>query len=197
MRKQEKTVVARGAIMATVLMVIVIIIVAKFYLNSIDQAREDADAAFQYKAQVLTESYAAEITAVESAGRPMASLLSQRKYFDLNYAQRVSRTIVQTTDAYLVCCADQAGKAVDNQGRKFDLTAFSYYADACAAANKYIYVKNDGITGQDAILITLPTGYENGTGHMFLYYPTDGFGEWQTVPGAFYLLIDQIGRAHV
>ena len=47
MRKQEKAVVARWVIMATVLMVIVIIIVANFYLNNIEQAREDADATFQ------------------------------------------------------------------------------------------------------------------------------------------------------
>ena len=64
MRKQEKAVVARWVIMATVLMVIVIIIVANFYLNSIEQAREDADTTFQYKAQIFTESFAAEITAV-------------------------------------------------------------------------------------------------------------------------------------
>ena len=194
MRKQEKAVVARWVIMATVLMVIVIIIVANFYLNSIEQAREDADTTFQYKAQIFTESFAAEITAVESAGKPMASLLGQRKYFDANYAQRISGTLVQTTGAYLVCCADQTGSAVDHQGRRYDLTEFSYYAEACAAANKYTYVKDNGITGQDAILITLPIGYENGTGHMFLYYPTDGFGEWQTVPGAFYLLLDRKGN---
>lgn len=194
MRKQEKTVVARWVIMATVLMVIVIIIVANFYLNSIERAREDASATFQYKAQILAESFAAKVAAVESAGRPMASLLGQREYYDADYAKRISKTLTETTDAYLVCCANQSGNAVDSQGRMFDLASLSYYEEACAEPNGYTYLKDDEITGQAAILIVLPIMYEGETGQMFLYYSTSEFGEWNDIIGAFYALLDREGN---
>ncbi len=194
MRKQEKTVVVRWIIMAAVLMAIVIVLLANFYLNSIEQARDDANSAFQLKAQLLAESFASKVETVESAGKPMASLLRQRKFYDADYAKRVAETTVETTDAYLVCCIDPDGSAVDNEGRTMDITPLSYYAEASTSKTEYVYLKDDEITGQEAILISLPIEYDSGTGHMFLYYSTADFGEWDTVPGAFYVLLDKEGN---
>lgn len=194
MRKQEKTVVVRWVIMAAVLMALVILLLTNFYLNSIEQAREDANSAFQLKAQLFAESFASKVAEVESAGKPMASLLRQRRYYDADYSKRVARTTVENTGAYLVCSIDPSGRAVDNKGGTPDASQLSYYAQASTQKKEYVYLKDDEITGKEAILISLPIEYESGTGHMFLYYSTADFGEWDSVPGAFYVLLDKEGN---
>lgn len=153
--------------------VILIFLIASFNANIHQKAADE----YQETLVTSTVHYARNIQAsfdtADSVGRVVADLLGTKNYTDEECLDLLT-AIVRRSDAYMAIRVDHDGKAISDANEKVDFSGTSYFETVCTSSEyTNVFVPNDGIMGNPAMIISIPVNNETAPQNLLVYYPVN------------------------
>lgn len=169
MKREWKNVLVKWVCPLAVLLVIIVIL---FY-NFSASMHKGITSTFEQNLVTTVGQYAVrlerEFVKIHTVGNLIADIAFAEGE-DQQTIVGLLASAVKETDLYEAVVCDADGNAVNSKGENFSLTDISYY-EWCTEAQNYAYchVENDEMTGEEAMLLTIPS--QDGVRRVILYYP--------------------------
>lgn len=187
----------------TILLIAIVIMFIDFYTTSSQSAQTQVEKNFTSVAEGYASKLEERLIAIQKSGKTIAEIMENHSKKELGLAEETVEALYSQSDAYMVIMANLAGRGVDQTKQWISVEATDYYEQIKDGTEKFLYLKDDGITGKRAVLGVLPiyTSKEENAeigGMLLLYYPINEFdslikpGEFDG--NAFYLLADSEGQ---
>lgn len=182
-----------------VLLVVFIVLLIRFTVSGKSHEREEAEEKLVtmmqgYAAQIQMLLYGTQKSADSAAGYMAADDSADR--------EAVLASVCANEEVYdaVICDANGAGYRLG--GESIDLTGTEYFESAFTGEGKVLYVADDGISGQPAILVVSPViRNENVESYVLGYVAVTEFEELvkrtHLNSNTFYLLLENSGQVVV
>lgn len=182
MKKGRGRIIFRWAI---ALLCVIAVIGLMFFKFSFD-IRKDVVAEIEKEMKQTTEKYAlgvrSDLESIAAAGKTAAQLIGQQN--DTSAMQQILAALVDQTQLHEAIYCDEKGMAVNQDGTTYDLEGAAYVETKEQYSKvEYVYKSNDGVSGEDAIMIIVPVPEEKG--NLFLLYSMDRVKTLIKVDGEF------------
>lgn len=120
------------------------------------------------------EKIAMELEKLKIAGETAAQMLSIKEKPGKTEIKNAMSAILDNTEAYRIIYHKGVGSGIGWNGselKEYDLRECTYYRTIYKASSvKYLYVKDDGISGEEAILLIVPIG-DSIDRNLLIFYP--------------------------
>ncbi len=201
--KQEKSSTMLWLMPTAILLIAIVIMFIDFYTTSSEAAQNQVEKNFV----AVTESYASKVrerlNSIQRTGKTIAMVMENHSYKELGLAEETVQALHSQTDAYTVIMANMDGRGVNQDKEWVSLTETDYFEKIKDGTEQFLFLENDGMSGQTAVLCVLPIYRTQGEnpdigGMLLMYYPIGEFdnvikyGEFEG--NAFYLLVDSKGK---
>ena len=201
--KQEKSSTMLWLMPTAILLIAIVIMFIDFYTTSSEAAQNQVEKNFV----AVTESYASKVrerlNSIQRTGKTIATVMENHSYKELGLAEETVQALHSQTDAYMVIMANMDGRGVNQDKEWVSLTETDYFEKIKDGTEQFLFLENDGMSGQTAVLCVLPIYRTQGEnpdigGMLLMYYPIGEFdnvikyGEFEG--NAFYLLVDSKGK---
>jgi len=176
MDDNRKTVVMQWLVPAGILLMVIVIMLFNFTTKSRLSANDTVTRNMTDAAGACADNFREQLTLLTTIGEPIAELMEDKTSIESVYALKTIRLAMRYSGAYAVRMLDEEGKGIDNTGEKISMAEWAYFEEIDAVGRPaYHFVSDDGIEGQRAIVANVPVRYEEGLGHMLLFYPLNNF----------------------
>lgn len=176
MDDNRKTIVIQWLVPAGILLMVLAIMLFNFTTKSRLSANDTVTRNMTDAAEACADNFREQLTLLTTIGEPVAELMDDKTSLESVYALKTIRLAMRYSGAYAVCMVNEDGKGIDNTGEKISLAEWVYFEEINAVKeSSYHFVSDDGIKGQKAVVANVPVKYEEGLGHMLLFYPLNNF----------------------
>lgn len=154
-----------------------IVLIIIMFFNFFIKTKMEEVTAFEAQMTRIAAGYAEEvhndIEAMKNTGEAIANIIANASELDDTWILTAIAALTESTPAYEVMYYNGNDICTTHQGRTLLLSEYSYAAAVIRAVDvKYIYLKGDEITDQEALLVVAPIG--NSTGErLMMYYPME------------------------
>ncbi len=184
----------------SIVLVIIFSLQAVFYVN---EEYEQAEQSLMKNVSNVAEGYAVELenelNQLAAQAKPMAKLLGSEETLNKKTIANSLTSIKESTATYEVLYAYADGNAVTADGETVSIIEEEYYQEEIIEKPVFLYADKEQITGNPAIVVSVPIKNENGVcGSLLLFYQTTQFdtvfssSEFSKM--AFYALSDEQGN---
>lgn len=176
MDKQRKSIAVQW-IGPIVLMVMALgVMLFNFSVKSKQAANDTVTRNMTSAAESSTAKFGERLRRLETVGRPLGELLQRGTMLDTAYSMEIADAAMQYSGAYAVYICDETGNGIDNTGADISIAQADYFEQIAAAEDvEYIFVADDGIKGQNTIIVNIPVSAKSEQGNLLLYYPISNF----------------------
>lgn len=141
---------------------VVFVIVVGMFFNFSSKMKEEAEETVQRELQYIAETYATKVNTefqyVKVAGETIAQVI---KGLNVKNSETLTCSMVAVTEktgAYEAVFYRKGFQCVDKDGEIFDLSGAAYFSlvEQTTASTKCFYIEDDGMNGQEALLVIVP-----------------------------------------
>lgn len=173
MKEEHSRRVIQWLVPAICMTVIIIVMVFNFFTTIKLEGANLTQEKMTDSAERCAEKLHNDLQMAEMAGEMAASFLSEEKVSDVNTVKAALNALLSKTPAYEAVFNKGDGTGIRNDGKQINLMDCSYYWMLYQASGvRYIHVEDDGITGEEAILIIIPLK-ESVMRNILLFYPME------------------------
>lgn len=182
--------------------IILVILVSIQAVIFVDKTYEQTQTVVVESVASVAKGYAieleSELNKLAAQAKPMASLLKSVSDLDKDTIANSLVSMKENTAAYQVLYAKLDGKAIAEDGTTITIIDEVYFQKDGIDATAITYTAYERITGNSAIVISVPVKKEGQVnGYLLLYYPTNQFETLFSSSAfsktAFYALSDEHG----
>lgn len=154
--KHVKTITIQWILPLAVLFITVIVMLISFSVSSRERAREQVE-----KSLISTgENYGLRVKSiletVMGVQKPIATMLANKSEGNSAFTREVVSAIAANSEVYMAAFCSLDGGAVISDRNNGDLSGTSYFEKLKGNEPFYLFAKDDGVTGQDAIISVCP-----------------------------------------
>lgn len=176
MDDNRKTIVIQWLVPAGILLMVIAVMLFNFTTKSRLRANDTVTRNMTAAASACADNFSEQLTLLMTIGEPVAELMEDKTSVESVYALKMIRLAMKYSGAYAVCMLDEEGNGIDNTGEKISAAEWPYFEEINAAKESAChFVPDDGIRSQKAVVANIPVKYEEGLGHMLLFYPLNNF----------------------
>lgn len=173
MKEEHSRKVIQWLVPAICMAVIIIIMFFNFFttikLEGANQTKDEMTVSAERCAEKLYNDF----QMVEMAGETTASFLSDVQASDAKTIQAALNALLTKTPVYEAVYNKGDGTGICSDGTQINLMNCSYYRTLYQVSGvRYIHIEDDGMEGEEAILIIVPLK-ESVIRNVLLYYPMD------------------------
>lgn len=177
MNKKSKVGILRWLIPVLVLLIVVV----SLFFDFSNKIKKEAEETVHRELQDVAEKYAVkvdtELQYVRVAGETVAQVIKSLYVKNEETISRHMMAVIEKTGAYEAIFYEKDKKCVDCKGKSIDISDKYYFSvvDQIANETRYVYVEDDEMTGQAAVLVAVPVPDTEAV--MLLFYPMENIGE--------------------
>ncbi|MCL2253207.1 MAG: sensor domain-containing diguanylate cyclase [Lachnospiraceae bacterium] len=181
MREERKRIITQWMFPTIVLVIIIAGMIINFNIRSAEMATN----AIEKDMIVVSERYSAdlfrELTVMSEAAKTVSeaiNIIGQDRETNASEIVEILYALYHHSPAYLAVFSDEAGIGITNTGQAVNLSGEPYFGDLLeTGANTFVYVEDNGITGESAIthFITVPGDSGNV---LITYFPLNILGDF-------------------
>ena len=193
---RTRAVVAQWGIPFGLLFFAVCIILIRFASTSSEKAESTVEKNMLDTVSHYASAFSKNLGAYMVASKPLATLMENYSYQDIELAENISEAVMKNSTAYMVVFCNEKGEGILQDGTRVFLEDTDYYADCSDTEASYTWSRDDGITGESCIVAAVPLFKSNTLkGHLLVYYSLTDFEEIihlrEFDSSAYYAVIDE------
>lgn len=173
MREKSKAGIFRLLIPIAVLVIVILYLFFNFSVKIKSEAEGTAQREFQETVSNRAGRIGAELQYVRIAGEMVAQVIKGAPVQGEEIMGQYMLAVTEKTGVYEAVFYQKDKMCVDNSGNSVAITDKQYFPliDQLADETRYLYVEDDEITGQAAIMLMVPIPEMEAV--LLLYYPTN------------------------
>lgn len=193
---RTRAVVTQWGIPFGLLFLAVCIILIRFASTSSEKAESTVEKNMLDTVSHYASAFSKNLDAYMVASKPLATLMENYSYQDIELAENISRAVMKNSSAYMVIFCNESGEGILQDGTRILLTDTDYYGNCSNTEASYTWSRDDGITGESCIVASVPLFKDNTLkGHLLVYYSLTDFESIIRVrefdSSAYYAVIDE------
>ena len=196
--KHTRRAAIQWMIPTVILLGVIIAMFVNFFTTSSEAAKTQVERNFTMVVGEYASKFGEQLTSMQKAGKTVTAVIRQHSEKELGLAEELVEALYQETDAYMVIMTNFDGRGINQDREWVSLYDVDYLNQLGDGNEKFLYLKNDGLTGKSAFLSVLPIGKKEAKAVLLLYYPADSFsnlirkGDFDG--NAFYVITDMSGE---
>lgn len=182
--------------------IVLVAAISGMLINFVSQSRTSAANNVENDMILVTERLALDfrnsMSTINKAASPVALALSQMQGENSgneSVKAELLEELCKQAPVYMIVYSDAEGRGVTDTGQAVDLSDVEYFGEF--AENAYVFVKDDLITGEEAIVRAIKIPDDSGD-MLIAYYPVENLGNSISMTDFggdfFYVLIDDTGN---
>ncbi len=196
-QNENRSLLVQWGIPVVLLVVVIVFLISNFTITSYNNSEETMGGQLSTESELYGNALRNDFLLVSGAARGAASVMAadMSDGHDNGANRQIIHLAASVPQAYMVVYADTEGKGYRGTGESVDLSGTSYFAEEFS--NNYIYVKDNGIDGNESYVYRAPVKTEDQSfGDIFMYIrPSDVLGKLSVnnYGGVTYAIVDSSG----
>ena len=159
-------------ILSGIMAMVLLILMFSFSVQSSQNAKNAYNEKMQNVADAYTVPFREQLEQISNAGTVVAKILARDGGFDDSaLVHSALAGLRDGTKTYYVVACERDGTGVDADGNPVDIRFDGYLEESVSTSEiSFHYVKDDGVSGKPAIMVTIPVSMPDRTAYLLCFY---------------------------
>lgn len=194
-----KAIILQWFVPFAMLLVVIFVMLINFSVSSRQKELNEVESTLLGVTQAYAHKFQNQIIMLQKASAPLATLMENYTFEDIDIATKVVAAVQESTEAYQSIICNLQGEGLNQSGERVELGDLDYFQQIVKQISPFVYSQDDGLTGKSSIIAMVPilAGTEE-KGYLLVYYDTQEFvkiiKKMEFDTAGYYGIIDEQGR---